>query len=113
VSPGPAEEERKKNGDIVGFFCEVRRNWLVQDGKLRESVLVLQDGLPNNSLSAIWAQLAEELIPLETPADSKVEMTWAVFGDPAQELYLALLKTQCVQERLGTSRHPDPTGDLV
>jgi DNA sulfur modification protein DndD len=44
---------------------EVRRNWQVQDGKLRESLLVFQDGLPNNSLSTNWAQVVEELIPLE------------------------------------------------
>jgi DNA sulfur modification protein DndD len=44
---------------------EVRRSWQLQDGKLRESLLVYQDGLPNHSLAAGWPQLVEELIPLE------------------------------------------------
>src|SRR5438309_5323 len=35
---------------------EVRRNWQVQEGKLRENLLVLQDGLPNYSLSRNWPQ---------------------------------------------------------
>jgi DNA sulfur modification protein DndD len=44
---------------------EVRRDWKLEDGRLRESVLVLQDGLPNYSVTRSWAQLVEELIPLE------------------------------------------------
>jgi DNA sulfur modification protein DndE len=41
--------------------------------------------------------------PLEVPADSNVEMSWAVFGGEAQELYLALLKERCQQDGLGTA----------
>src|SRR5437879_2088797 len=44
---------------------EVRRNWQLQDTKVRETLLVLKDGLPNHSLSSNWPQLVEELIPLE------------------------------------------------
>src|SRR5438034_2036550 len=44
---------------------EVRRDWLVQDGKLRENLFVYQDGLLNYSLARNWPQLVEELIPLE------------------------------------------------
>jgi DNA sulfur modification protein DndD len=44
---------------------EVRRDWKVEDGRLRESVLVSQDGLPNYSVTRSWTQLVEELIPLE------------------------------------------------
>ena len=41
--------------------------------------------------------------PVEVPADSNVEMSWAVFGGDAQELYLALLKERCEADGLGTS----------
>src|SRR3954452_24625900 len=44
---------------------EVRRDWKVEEGKVRENLLVLQEGLPNYSLSRNWPQLVEELIPLE------------------------------------------------
>jgi DNA sulfur modification protein DndD len=44
---------------------EVRRTWQVHEDKLRESLVVYQDGLPNQSLSGSWPQLVEELIPLE------------------------------------------------
>src|SRR5437773_1273329 len=44
---------------------EVRRGWLVQEGKLRENLFVYQDGLLNYSLARNWPQLVEELIPLE------------------------------------------------
>ena len=44
---------------------EVRRTWEVQEGKVRENLLVLQDGLPNYSVTRSWTQLVEELIPLE------------------------------------------------
>lgn len=39
--------------------------------------------------------------PLEVPADSNVEMSWAVFGGEAQELYLALVKERCERDGLG------------
>jgi len=41
--------------------------------------------------------------PIEIPADSNVEMSWAVFGGEWHELYLALLKERCVRDGLGTS----------
>jgi DNA sulfur modification protein DndE len=41
--------------------------------------------------------------PVEVPADSNVEMSWAVFGGDAQELYLALLQERCEADGLGTS----------
>jgi DNA sulfur modification protein DndE len=41
--------------------------------------------------------------PVEIPADSNVEMTWAVFGGDAHELYLALLKERCAADGLETS----------
>jgi DNA sulfur modification protein DndE len=41
--------------------------------------------------------------PLESPADSNVEMSWQVFAGEAQELYLALLKERCVRDGLGTA----------
>jgi DNA sulfur modification protein DndD len=44
---------------------EVRRNWLVEEGKVRENLLVLQGELANYSLTRSWPQLVEELIPLE------------------------------------------------
>lgn len=44
---------------------EVRRDWVVQEGKAPESVLVFQDGLPDFPLSRNWPQTVEELIPLE------------------------------------------------
>ena len=42
--------------------------------------------------------------PIEIPADSNVEMSWAVFGGEWHELYLALLKERCVRDGLGTSK---------
>jgi DNA sulfur modification protein DndE len=40
--------------------------------------------------------------PIEIPADSNVEMSWQVFGGEWHEVFLALLKEQCVKEGLGT-----------
>src|SRR5438309_7984745 len=33
---------------------EVRRDWRLEEGKLRETVVILQDGLPNYSLTRGW-----------------------------------------------------------
>lgn len=44
---------------------EVRREWRLEEGRVRENLLVLQDGLPNYSITRTWAQVVEELIPLE------------------------------------------------
>jgi DNA sulfur modification protein DndE len=41
--------------------------------------------------------------PIEIPADSNVEMSWAVFGGEWHEIYLALLKTRCLRDGLDTS----------
>lgn len=41
--------------------------------------------------------------PIEIPADSNVEMTWATFGGDAHELYLAALKERSVRDGLGSS----------
>lgn len=37
--------------------------------------------------------------PIEVPADSNVEMSWPVFAGEYHELYLALLKERCIQDR--------------
>jgi DNA sulfur modification protein DndD len=42
---------------------EVRRDWKLEEGKLRESLLVVQDGLPNYNVTRNWQQMVEELIP--------------------------------------------------
>jgi DNA sulfur modification protein DndD len=44
---------------------EVRRSWQVQEAKVRETLVVLQDRLPSQNLARTWPQLVEELIPLE------------------------------------------------
>src|SRR5436305_1714022 len=41
--------------------------------------------------------------PVEVPADSNVELSWAVFGGEAHELYLALLKERCARDGLGSA----------
>jgi DNA sulfur modification protein DndE len=41
--------------------------------------------------------------PADIPVDSNVEMTWQVFAGEAHELYLALLKEQCVRDGLDTT----------
>ena len=41
--------------------------------------------------------------PIEIPADSNVEMSWAVFGGDCHELYLALLVERCVHDGLEMS----------
>lgn len=44
---------------------EVKRDWQVAEGKVRESLVVHRDGSPDYSLTRQWSQLVEELIPLE------------------------------------------------
>ncbi len=41
--------------------------------------------------------------PVEIPADSNVEMSWAVFAGEWHEVYLALLKERCVRDGLDTT----------
>ncbi len=43
----------------------VCRDWQVQEGKLRETLLVLMDRQPDYTLGRNWPQLVEELVPLE------------------------------------------------
>jgi DNA sulfur modification protein DndD len=43
----------------------VCRSWRVAEGRLREELRVLQDGLPDLWLSDNWPQLVEELFPLD------------------------------------------------
>src|SRR5581483_10777441 len=44
---------------------EVRRDWRVEEGKVRESLVVLRDGIANATLARHWPQTVEELIPIE------------------------------------------------
>ena len=44
---------------------DVCRNWKVSEGRLREELRVLQDGLPDQWLSDNWPQLIEDLLPLD------------------------------------------------
>ncbi len=44
---------------------EVRRDWKVQEDRLRETLTVLHDGFVDPALTRGWPQLVEELIPLE------------------------------------------------
>lgn len=44
---------------------EVRRKWQVSDGRVKETLVVLRDGVADSSLMRQWPQLVEELIPLE------------------------------------------------
>lgn len=44
---------------------EVRRDWQVVEGKVKESVVVHRDGFPDYSITRQWSQLIEELLPLE------------------------------------------------
>lgn len=41
-------------------------------------------------------------LPLKIPADSSVEMSWKIFAGQYQDVYLALLKERCLQDRLGS-----------
>jgi len=44
---------------------DVCRSWKVSEGRLREDLRVLQDGLPDQWLSENWPQLVEDLFPLD------------------------------------------------
>jgi DNA sulfur modification protein DndD len=44
---------------------DVCRSWRVSEGRLREDLRVLQDGLPDQWLSENWPQLVEDLFPLD------------------------------------------------
>jgi DNA sulfur modification protein DndD len=44
---------------------EVRRDWKVQDGKVKEELYVLHNGFPDTTITRQWSQLVEELVPIE------------------------------------------------
>jgi DNA sulfur modification protein DndD len=44
---------------------DVCRNWKVTEGRVREDLRVLQNGLPDQWLSDNWPQLVEDLFPLD------------------------------------------------
>jgi DNA sulfur modification protein DndD len=44
---------------------EVRRDWRVQDGRVKEGLYVLLNGFPDNAMARQWSQLVEELVPIE------------------------------------------------
>jgi DNA sulfur modification protein DndD len=51
--------------DGAEHLYDVCRNWKVSEGRLREDLRVLQDGLPDQWLSDNWPQLVEDLFPLD------------------------------------------------
>src|SRR5262249_10204735 len=55
----------RHSSDSEPHDYEVCCDWSVQDGTLRETLLVLKDGLADYTLGRNWPQLVEELIPLE------------------------------------------------
>jgi DNA sulfur modification protein DndE len=70
--------------------------------------LKARTGITQWNILCRWAfclSLQQDHAPtdVEIPADSNVELTWAVFGGDAHEIYLALLKERCALDRLGTS----------
>src|SRR5262249_43538941 len=44
---------------------DVSRSWGVEDGRVREDLRVFRDGLHDGWLSENWAQLVEELFPVD------------------------------------------------
>jgi DNA sulfur modification protein DndE len=63
-------------------------------------------GIQNWNILCRWAlclSLAEGTCPpdLDIPADSNVEMSWEVFGGEYQQVYEALVRRQCLVDRLG------------
>ncbi len=70
--------------------------------------LKMRTGITQWNILCRWAfclSLRQPSAPttFDIPADSNVEMTWAVFGGDAHELYLALLKERCQRDGLGSS----------
>jgi DNA sulfur modification protein DndE len=73
----------------------------------REQLIRLKTktGIPQWNILCRWAfclslRQPSPPTPMDIPADSNVEMSWAVFGGDAHELYLALLKERCIQDGL-------------
>ena len=70
--------------------------------------LKTRTGIPQWNILCRWAfclSLCEPTppTPVEIPADSNVEMTWAVFVGECHEVYLPLLKERCARDGLDTS----------
>ena len=65
--------------------------------------LKTRTGIPQWNILCRWAfclSLSEPTppTPVEIPADSNVEMSWAVFAGEWHEVYLALLKERCARD---------------
>ena len=72
------------------------------------SRLKSKTGIQQWNILCRWAfclslQQATPPTPIDSPADSNVEMTWQTFGGEAHELYLAVLKERCVRDGIGSS----------
>lgn len=66
-------------------------------------------GIPTWNVLCRWAfcvSLAEPATPtpVDIPADSNVEMSWAVFGGDQHDVYFALLIERCVSEGIELTR---------
>ena len=86
-------------------FKQIRLSAQAKEQLIR---LKTRTGIPHWNVLCRWAfclslRQATPPTPVEVPADSNVEMSWAVFGGEAQELYLTLLKVRCERDGLGTS----------
>ncbi len=84
---------------------QIRLSSAAKDQLIR---LKTRTGIPQWNILCRWAlclSLSEPTppTPFEIPADSNVEMSWAVFAGEWRELYLALLKERCVRDGLDTS----------
>jgi DNA sulfur modification protein DndE len=65
-------------------------------------------GIQHWNVLCRWAfcvSLAEPTVPssVKIPADSRVEMTWRIFGGAYEEIYAALLRQRCQDDELGAS----------
>jgi DNA sulfur modification protein DndE len=65
--------------------------------------LKTRTGIPQWNILCRWAfclSLSEPTppTPIEIPADSNVEMSWAVFAGEWHEVYLALLRERCARD---------------
>jgi len=84
---------------------QIRLSSAAKDQLIR---LKTRTGIPQWNILCRWAlclSLNEPTppTPVEIPADSNVEMSWAVFAGEWHEVYLALLKERCVRDGLDTS----------
>ncbi len=82
----------------------IRQIRLSSRGKDQLVRLKAKTGIAQWNILCRWAfcvSLSEPTppTPIEVPADSNVEMSWPVFAGEHHELYLALLKERCVQDR--------------